>query len=528
MKKLFVTLMIVVGFAMQALAYDFQSGNLQYSIIWMDPPQVSVDGHIDGQTAQGELVIPGTVTYDGTTYNVTEIKEGAFYYYTGLEHLTIGDGVEIIGRSAFERCSGLTGDLVIPKSVNEIRLNAFYLCSGLESLTIEEGVEYIGESAFNGCTSLTGDLVIPNSVYEIGINAFYDCHGFDGNLVLPDNLATISTHAFYNCNGFTGQLIIPESVVMINWGAFEGCSGFTGDLVIPNSVEDIGSLAFSGCSGFDGALTIGNSVRVIEGSAFQVCSGFHGDLVIPNSVEEIQMAAFENCAGFDGCLKLSSNLATIGRFAFSGCSGLTGDLFIPNSVTAMGWSAFMDCSGFSGHLEIPDSLEEIEEAAFSGCNFTSLVIGSSVSKIHSWAFKDNPLQSMTIKAETPPVFINADILPAFENVPKDIPVIVPCGALEAYRNAEGWNEFTDITEDCDGINETAEAISVFPNPAQSFVHIEGITASEIQCYNELGQVVKRLQNSNRISVADLAEGVYFLRIIDVNGTMKTKRIMVTK
>jgi hypothetical protein len=293
-------------------------------------------------------------------------------------------------------------------------------------------------------------------------------------------------------------------------------------------VEAIGPLAFSGCSGFDGKLTIGNSVRVIEGSAFQVCSGFHGDLVIPNSVEEIQMAAFENCTGFDGILKLSPNLTTIGRFAFSGCSGFIGDLFIPNSVTTMGWSAFMDCSGFSGHLEIPDSLEEIEETAFSGCNFTSLVIGSSVSKIYSWAFKDNPLQSMTIKAETPPVFINADILPAFENVPKNIPVIVPCGTLEAYRNAEGWNEFTDITEDCDGINETAEAISVFPNPAQSFVHVEGFDVKEIQCYNELGQLVKRVRNSNEINAADLAEGVYFLRITDVNGTMKTKRIMVTK
>ena len=408
MKKLIVTLMIVVSFSMQALAYDFQSGNLLYSIIWMDPPQVSVDGHIDGQTAQGELVIFFFFFFYGTTYSVTEIKEGAFYFYTGLEHLTIGEGVEIIGRSAFERCSGLTGDLVIPKSVNEIRLNAFYLCSGLESLTIAEGVEFIGESAFNGCTSLAGDLVIPNTVYEIGIDAFYDCHGFDGNLVLPDNLAIISTHAFYNCNGFTGQLIIPESVVMINWGAFEGCSGF------------------------------------------------------------------------------------------------------------------------SGHLEIPDSLEEIEETAFSGCNFTSLVIGSSVSKIHSWAFKDNPLQSMTIKAETPPVFINADILPAFENVPKNIPVIVPCGTLEAYRNAEGWNEFTNITEDCDGINEIAEAISVFPNPAQSFVHVEGFDVKEIQCYNELGQLVKRVRNSNEISVSDLPEGVYLLRITDVEGENHAKRLAVNR
>ena len=526
MKKTALILVIMVSFAMQALAYDFQAGNLLYTIISTDPPLVSVDGHIDGQAAQGELVIPGAVTYEETIYSVTEIKEGAFYFYTGLEHLTIGDGVEIIGKSAFERCSGLTGDLVIPKSVNEIRLNAFYLCSGLESLTIEEGVGFIGKSAFNGCTSLAGDLVIPNTVYEIGINAFYDCHGFDGNLVLPDNLAVISTRAFYNCHGFTGNLIIPESVVMINWGAFEGCSGFTGDLVIPNSVEDIGPLAFSGCSGFDGKLTIGNSVRVIEGSAFHVCSGFHGDLVIPNSVEEIQMAAFENCTGFDGILKLSPNLTTIGRFAFSGCSGFVGDLFIPNRVTTMGWSAFMDCSGFSGHLEIPDSLEEIEDHTFAGCNFKSLVIGSSVCKIQGGAFKSMPLQSMTIKAETPPTFVEPSYTPAFENVPKDIPVIVPCGTLEAYRNAEGWNEFTDIAEDCDGIDETAETISVFPNPTQQFVHVEGIDVKEIQCYNTLGQLVKTARNSNEINVSDLPEGVYLLRITDEKGGNQTKRITV--
>ena len=501
MKKLIVTLMIVVSFAMQALAYDFQSGNLLYSIIWMDPPQVSVDGHIDGQAAQGELVIPGAITHEGTTYSVSEIKEGAFYYYTGLDHLTIEEGIEIIGTSAFERCSGLTGDLVIPSSVNEIRFKAFYLCSGLESLTFEEGVEFIGRSAFNECSGLTGDLVIPNTVYEIGIDAFYNCHGF------------------------TGNLIIPESVVMINWGAFEGCSGFTGDLVIPNSVEDIGPLAFSGCSGFDGKLTIGNSVRVIEGHAFEFCTGFYGDLVIPNSVEEIQMAAFENCTGFDGCLKLSSNLATIGRFAFSGCSGFIGNLVIPNSVTAMGWSAFMDCSGFTGNLEISDNLEEIEEATFRGCNFTSLVMGSSVSKIHSSVFKDNPLQSMTINAETPPVFINADLFPAFENVPKDIPVIVPCGTLEAYRNAEGWNEFTDIIEDCDGIDETAETISVFPNPAQCFVYVEGFGVKEIQCYNALGRLVKTVRDTNEINVADLPSGTYSIRVTVEGGKVFSSKIV---
>ena len=308
-----------------------------------------------------------------------------------------------------------------------------------------------------------------------------------------------------------GVVEIPERVTLKGptytvttidgWGFF-GCDQIT-QLVMPNTIDSIGPFALCRCEGLT-------------------------EIDIPSSVKTMSYAVFENCTGFDGYLKLSSNLATIGRFAFSGCSGLTGDLFIPNSVTAMGWSAFMDCSGFSGHLEIPDSLEEIEETAFSGCNFTSLVIGSSVSKIHSWAFKDNPLQSMTIKAETPPVFINADILPAFENVPKNIPVIVPCGTLEAYRNAEGWNEFTNITEDCDGINEIAEAISVFPNPAQSFVHVEGFDVKEIQCYNELGQLVKRVRNSNEISVSDLPEGVYLLRITDVEGENHAKRLAVNR
>ena len=76
--------------------------------------------------------------------------------------------------------------------------------------------------------------------------------------------------------------------------------------------------------------------------------------------------------------------------------------------------------------------------------------------------------------------------------------------------------------------EVAPVVSVYPNPASETVRIEGIEPTEMQIYNELGQLVKRVRNSNEINVADLAEGVYFLRITDVNGTMKTKRIMVTK
>ena len=142
MKKLFFTLAILAGFVMQALAYDFQSGYLLYTIISTDPPRVSLDGHVDGEDAQGELIIPEIVNYGGVTYTVTKIGYEAFY-----------------------QCRGLTGNLVIPSTVDTIMTRAFGYCSGF-----------------------TGNLVIPNSVRHLGGGAFNWCYGFDGTLVLPDSI----------------------------------------------------------------------------------------------------------------------------------------------------------------------------------------------------------------------------------------------------------------------------------------------------------------------------------------------------
>ena len=89
MKKLILTLTLLVGFAMQALAYDFQSGDLLYTIISINPPCVSVVGHVDGENAQGELDIPFTVTYEDETYTVTEIWRMGFYELCGSDRFYV-------------------------------------------------------------------------------------------------------------------------------------------------------------------------------------------------------------------------------------------------------------------------------------------------------------------------------------------------------------------------------------------------------------------------------------------------------
>ena len=119
----------------------FQSGDLLYSIISTNPPHVSVVGHVDGENAQGEIVIPETVTYEGVAYVVTEI-----------------------GHLAFRRCSGLEGVVEIPGTVKIIGEQAFYNCTGLTGLALPEGLLEIQEFAFGNCTGLTGTLVFPSTM----------------------------------------------------------------------------------------------------------------------------------------------------------------------------------------------------------------------------------------------------------------------------------------------------------------------------------------------------------------------------
>ena len=77
-------------------------------------------------------------------------------------------------------------------------------------------------------------------------------------------------------------------------------------------------------------------------------------------------------------------------------------------------------------------------------------------------------------------------------------------------------------------NQRQEKVSVYPNPAKENIMIKGIEPAEVQVYNALGQVVKTVKDSNEISVADLPEGAYLLRIMDFDGQIHTSRMAVSR
>ena len=505
MKKLILSLVILAGFAMKALAYDFQSGDLLYTIISTNPPQVSLDGHLDSAEAQGELTIPEAVEYEGVTYTVTVIGENAFNGCVGLTgHLEIPPTIKRIGKHAFRQCSGFIGDLVIPNSVDTISYGAFRECSGFDgNLRMSESMTRIEMYTFSGCSGFTGTLNIPESVTEIEADAFSYCSGFSGTLVIPNALTKIGVHnymesdgAFQGCKGITSLVLPIADSIIIGCKCFFG-SGITGEIVFPSGITEIWSYAFSECHGLNG-IVLNEGLEYIGSRAFKDCGGLTGELVIPSSVKEIKSYAFQGCSGinsvvlreppdsfevgvfsfcssvtsvilpdgmvktgghaFDGCTNLSSvslpqSITVISAASFTGCTALT-HIDFPENLKVIDNSAFWR-SGLSDTLVLPKSIERIDVLAFCETNITEAVFGESLKELWENAFSMTPyLNKIVLQGSVPPSFHPEDQVSL--QMQRDILIIVPCGTQETYQNTPGWNVFSNIQ---DGMTVLFSAVS---------------------------------------------------------------------
>lgn len=154
-------------------AHDFEVGGIYYNYLQGLKKEVVVMYAGNSSTSvsdeyTGEVVIPETVTYMGTTYSVKGIGGDAFYYCSKLTSVTIPNSVTYINLYAFCGCTGLT-EITIPNSVIQIYQGAFSGCTGLKSITIGNGVTEIGSFAFTDCEGVTEihiEAIKPPSLYD--------------------------------------------------------------------------------------------------------------------------------------------------------------------------------------------------------------------------------------------------------------------------------------------------------------------------------------------------------------------------
>lgn len=172
-------------------AYDFEVDGIFYNILDETAKTVEVTNYFYSGTYSGDISIPNSVTYSGTSYSVTSIGYQAFYLCPELTSVTIPNTVTSIGDYAFKGCTGLTS-VTIPNSVTSIGYSAFNGCTGLTAVTIGNSVTEIEHIAFYGCTGLTS-ITIPNSVTSIGYSAFEGCTGLI-SIVIESGNSTFFSH----------------------------------------------------------------------------------------------------------------------------------------------------------------------------------------------------------------------------------------------------------------------------------------------------------------------------------------------
>ena len=86
-----------------------------------------------------------------------------------------------------------------------------------------------------------------------------------------------------------------------------------------------------------------------------------------------------------------------------------------------------------------------------------------------------------------------------------------------------WYENTHIF----GVNENVLIdISFFPNPVKNVLNIQSnTTITEIEIYNQLGQLVMSNSNQNTIDLSSVSSGIYFIKIKDENGNIGNKKVV---
>ena len=457
MKHLFTMLLTLV--AATASAQDFEVDGICYDILSEDDKTVEVTENPNDYA--GDVVIPGEVTYDGSTYSVTTIGNWAFYDCDALISVSMPSVTTIVDY-AFTYCDALTS--VEMPEVTTIGVQAFYSCSALASVFIPASCTSIDGNPFSGCDALK-EIVVDED------NPNFSSH--DG-VLYDKNVETLLA-----CPGSKSFIDIPSSVTTIGDWAFDGCSALT--LVSMPEVTTIGDWAFSDCS----ALTLVSmpEVLTIGGGAFDCCSAL--TLVSMPEVTTIGDWAFSECSALT--LVSMPEVLTIGGGAFSYCYALT-SAEMP-AVTTIGEYAFDGCSALTS-VDIPASVTMIGEGAFIDCDALTAV----------YCHWEQPLECDPMFEET--VLANATLY-------------VPDGCVDAYRSVDPWRWFINIEEgNYSGIAD-ATASEVTIKVIDGVITVEGsdgmASAPVVEVYSAGGVCVWRGTDS---SIGGLPHGVYVVKVGD--------------
>ena len=117
---------------------------------------------------------------------------------------------------------------------------------------------------------------------------------------------------------------------------------------------------------------------------------------------------------------------------------------------------------------------------------------------------------------------------AFTNSDSDTPSSL--GGIDFWSSSADCLFYVDdilFTDEIFDIDENSHLdFSIYPSPTTGILNIESKSAiSQIEVYNQLGQLVASNSNQNTIDISRVNTGLYFMKIKDVNGNIATQKVM---
>lgn len=349
------------------------------------------------------LEIPSTVTYNNTTYEVTNIEDGAFANCTILE------------------------EVILPPTITSVASTAFSGCSNLKKCAYPNNID----NSFKAIIRLPisyppNDVIIDNKVI----------YNSSKSKVLFGSIERSSVS-------------IPNTVTSIDANAFSLCTNLN-SISIPNTVTSIGWCAFSGCTNLT-SVSLSNGLKTIEEYAFTWCSSLKS-ITVPNTVTSIGAWAFSECTNLT-MINIPSSVNEIGESAFNRCVALTkveiGDIVKWMQISFDNETANPLYNGKNLYLNgtkvtaltIPETIKEVKDYTFINCiDLKKLNIHQSVTKIGAKAFYGcSNLNTINSACSTPPV-IYAN---TFSNY--DATLWISAESENLYRNASYWRNFKNIS-----------------------------------------------------------------------------------
>lgn len=446
--------------AMPSLAYDFQVDGIYYKILSKTTVAVThnlqTDNEYDipaGDAYSGDVWVPATVEYEGTTYIVSEVDDKAFYGCDGLTELIFDienypNGIAYIGSGAFYGCNKLR-EIAFPWSLVHITNDI-----GLEDTkwynNQEDGAIYIGSIlyTYKGTMSPYTEFVVMDGTAEIAFGAFLGQTGLT-SVILPAGLERIEPYAFF----LTGleRVLLPDNV-SIGEGAFSDCP-FLVEIEGYENVTDVELSAFENTPwletipdgpwyfgkvlfGYHGTmpenyhLEIKPGTKKIAKKAFYECNNIT-EVTVPSSVEVFEEDAFWKCFNLQRV-----NIPSL--VDWLDVKQTLGKAWYGSNPMSSGAHVYVNGTEII-NLVIPNGYESIPNGAFAGaCFMESITLPSSLKEVGEHAFyATRRVTKVYCRATTPPI-LHGSSMRGLE-WSNNSELYVPEESVDLYKNnTQGW------------------------------------------------------------------------------------------